>query len=759
MTSHARALLHLTFALWSSTLIACSGGEGGDDAQNETGANQATMNHSTGTNNGDTTSPNANNSNASTGSTNNTTSTGAPNNTDSANNTTSTGAPNNTTDTGSNSNNTANTSAPNNNNNNTTNTGAPNNDPDVTPAELVVVDQVLEAPYESVVLEAVRLPDEAGAVVIRYAGDALTGAPVALDARVVGAQALVATLEDEAEQPVASITGEPLELPFEVVGDTEEPELAVNAQELDPSNLYGLTLDRVVVPERYEVGAWVVIYEDDEGSIGRNRDKLQLQPGEHDAVTFDVANEFERAQKLHAVMREGRPGSGSYSPSNPVVTNSAGQPMGTAFTIDAEPFRPELLVDDQEIVTSNTGTSSLQITSATIPEEHIGGGWVAIYDHNTGARGALLGRLYYPRGTRADRELDLDMPLQGQHTLQTVLHAGQRWSDADDQPMLDANGDEVAVTFRAGGQDLSYVLSPPHTTNHPGNLKLERAYSFDGPAWVEIARDNNGSPGTVIARRRVAKRFAGNVYFDSALGDFLSAGTREEFLRGEPGTYRRSVRGDENLHVLFYADDPADNQFTYTPGGAEDQPILDASGQPITTRFQVTVEASIQNSQKDSPRYFLPCPLSQHVGNPTALPVDCRCHVNVSTLDFPECKGLIADYLGLSYGDGPRAKTHNFGRWRSGFAEPSSDTLVGLLVWKDAATVRPENGVTIDVARSCASLRRATGRSSAGATRTRRWGSWRSAPGRCSPIRSKSSRGPTATTTSPAMVTCAWARA
>jgi len=57
----------------------------------------------------------------------------------------------------------------------------------------------------------------------------------------------------------------------------------------------------------------------------------------------------------------------------------------------------------------------------------------------------------------------------------------------------------------------------------------------------------------------------------------------------------------------------------------------------------------------------------------------------------------IAQTLNMSYGEGVRAKTHNFGVYRSGFTNYNTHELIGLLVWKDAQTVWPENQLTLDV--------------------------------------------------------------
>jgi hypothetical protein len=187
------------------------------------------------------------------------------------------------------------------------------------------------------------------------------------------------------------------------------------------------------------------------------------------------------------------------------------------------------------------------------------------------------------------------------------------------------------------------------------------------------------------------------VHFHWNTGDWLMSGSTEDYLKEVPGAFRRCARGEDLLHVMLYEEDPPDGEFTWTPGGTEDIPVLDALANPVTSLFEVTVDASVDKVQKDSPRYYLPCPLSQHYNNPTTLPVACRCHANVVTLDFPECKIGIAQSLGMQFGEGPRAKTQNFGRYIRGFADPATNTLVGIIAWKDHQTVWPENSTTMDV--------------------------------------------------------------
>mgnify|MGYP000374135889 CR=1 FL=1 len=574
-------------------------------------------------------------------------------------------------------------------------------------AVLFVDDQTLAAPYNEVVVSAVSLASDelnAGTVEVHFVGGAndgdLAGSAavpagqthenllVALTERVVGDQALIASLHNANGQPVLDVDGTALEANFSAAGDTEDPELIVNSQKLDPGDLYAMVVDHAIVPERITQGAWLAVYDDDNGALGTYMGKHKFEPGFHSQTSITLTFDFERTGLYHAVMREAT-AAGSWSSSAPILVDASGQEMATQFHVDAIPFQPALEIEDQTLVNQ----SVIDVKFARIPVEFTGSSRIAIYDDN----GSLLGATPVARGTHNDIPVGLDAPLQGDHTLHAMLH--------DDSgvitpatALLTSTGAPLVVTFRVGAADLSYIEAPDFTTTDPRHLVLSRAYSYDKPAWVVLTReDPMGGPATLVAKRRVLQRYAGNVHFYGSLHHFDDVGTVAEYVTEQPGTRRRSARGEDTLRVSLYEEDPADGEFTWTPGGTEDVPVLDAMGAPITADWNVTVASSIDNSQKDSGRYYDPCPLSQHYNNPTTLPVDCRCHVNVESLDFPECKLVIADGLNMSYGTGPRARTQNFGTFRSGFVDSTTNELIGLVYWKDHQTVWPENSTTIDV--------------------------------------------------------------
>ncbi len=578
-------------------------------------------------------------------------------------------------------------------------------------ATLTVQDQVLDKIYNQVVITEVAMPtsglnagklrisEEVAGAAGTLAGESVVpqgklnvGMVVTLTKAIVGQKGFFAELLDNKGKPVLGADGAPLTATFKVTGDTVDPAVVVQNQDLPASDLATLTLGLVRIPERFTAGAWVAIYADNAGKIGALLGKAKFTVGDHADAPLPLVSNLLKGQILHAVMREGAALTGSWTANSPVVPYLSGQPVDTSFAVDSEAFQPELEIDDQTL----SDPKKLLIKHVVIPKAYFGG-WLAIYADNAGAQGDLLGKLYYTTGTKDNQTLTLTVPQQGEKTLHAVLYAGQTWDVATNVVMPSPGGGEMKVTVQIGAQPLSYVIAEPYTTDNPRHVMVTRAYSYNKPAWVVLARDDNGQPGVVLARKKVLPKFAGNVHLWNLTGDFLEGGTLPEYLTGMLGTFRRGAKGVDKLHVLLYEDFPSDNQFTYAPGGTEDVPVLDANGIAIDTPLTVTVKSSIQNVQQESPRYYFPCPLSQQIYNATKLPVDCRCHVNIVGLDFPECKADIADGLGMQIGTGPRARTHNFGGFHSGFAETATNELIAVMSWKDEKTKWPENDITIDV--------------------------------------------------------------
>lgn len=578
---------------------------------------------------------------------------------------------------------------------------------------LTVADQVLEPPFKTVLIKSAAMPKgfgAAGKVRVYLDNGGVPGAlageavvpdgkeslelPVTLQNAVVATQQLHVALVYTSGTGVNGEDGAPLVSSIQVTGDTVDPALAVASQMLPTDDLQTVNVAFARVPARFANGLWLAVYADNAGVPGAVLGKVHLDPGDHTDATVALTSQPTKGQLLHALYRTPAAGTGSWVPSGAVIADLSGAPVTAQFSIDSEAFQPVLEIEDQTL----TNTKKLLVKAVTIPLEYAGGGWVGIYADNDGQPGELQGKQYFSKGAKVNQTVTLDIAQEGQKTLHAVLYGGQLWADAQQNVLLAPGGAELRFQFQVGAGDLSYILAQPYVTKDPRHVMVTRAYSYHKPAWVVLARDDGtGKPGLELARKKVLPKFAGNVHLHALYGDFLQSGTVAEYLTAQPGTFRRYAKGEETLHVLLFEDDPADNAFTFTPTGAEDLPVLDANNQPVTAKLNVKVQSSILNSQQDSPRYYFPCPLSQHVGNPTKLPVDCRCHVDIVGLDFPECKADIADGLGMTIGEGPRARTQNFGGFRSGFTDVAGKELIGLLVWKDNTTVWPENDITIDV--------------------------------------------------------------
>lgn len=513
-----------------------------------------------------------------------------------------------------------------------------------------------------------------------------TDLAIKLDHLIVGSESFQVKMLNEKGTSFTDAGGAIIQTIFNVTGDLKNGSLHVEDQQIN-KDLQTILISSFSFPPRFAQGGFVAIYEDDKGSKGKLLYKKQFKAGEHKDISLRLPRRSKK-QRLHAVLHSGRSWVSSKPP--PAIAYTSGGVIESSFEIDNIAFHAKLDVADQVL----TDNKTLVIQQVTIPS-YVFGANLGIYSDNNGKPDQLLVQRKFPRGTRTNTKLTIPLQ-QGKKTLHALLYSGQTW-DPQNAPLLkDESGKELHLTFKIGAASLNYLVIKPYTTTHPRHAVLEKAYSYKKMAWVVLARDNNGQPGTIIAKKRIAARNTGRVVFSRFYNNFETSGGTVEYLQSRPGTYRRYIRGEENLHVLMYADDPQDNKFTYKPGSTDDQPILDAHGKHVTGRWKVTVKSSIQNVQKDSNRYYGPCSVSQWRRNPTTLRADCRCSTVLVSRKFPDCSPIIADSLKLSYGKGPRVADLNFGMFISGFGEPSSNEIISVVKWKDHKTKRPENGVYID---------------------------------------------------------------
>lgn len=574
-------------------------------------------------------------------------------------------------------------------------------------AVLIVEDQTLASDFDTIMVKKVVLPasyratarvlvfemkdgvlgEEVGALVV--AGNNKEDLKLRLKRSILDIESFVAKLVDSKKKPFLDQTGQAVEAHFRVQGDSAKTLLLLKSQSLPVDNLKAIQVEQVTVPDRYPRGLWLALYSDDNGKIGSLLGRKKYNKGVSKDSSVPLTKELKKSQSLRAVFVTPT-SSGGFSARNPRAPSPDVGTEGLEFVVNSVAFEPVLEVEDQTLTKSVVSIKKVTIPPATFYA------WVVIFSDKQGKPDAMIGKFQYARGTKENTTIKLTTPQEGKKALHAIIYDGQRLDLAKTPVMKNQAGEEMHVTFQIGAASLNYIKSPPYVTVNPRYVIVRRAYSHKKHAWLVLARDNNGKPGTILAKRRVPPRYAGFVAFTHQTNHFETKGTTAEYLQGNG--YRRAVRGEENLHVLMYADEPQDGKFTYTPNGTEDQPILDAEGKHVTSRIKVTVKGSVDNSQKDSITYYLQCPhLSQHRNNPTKLHTDCRCHRNLLSLDFPQCVSSIANFLKLSFGKGPRAEGLSFAGFYSGFAEKSSKELITVVSHKDFKTKWPENSLAISV--------------------------------------------------------------
>lgn len=567
-------------------------------------------------------------------------------------------------------------------------------------ATLQIEDQVLEGNFRNILVKKVSLPvgykisavlqfykddkgqkgKEIGTGQIKP-GQTQRDITIPLNQDILGSQLLHATLLSGGGQPFTDENGDPLTLTFQVQGDVSVPALVIDSQTLPANDLKAVSVTFVSVPKHKRVG-WVAMYEDDAGKPGKLLQKQSFQAGEHRDVSVHFTNELKKGQILHAALHEGHIGSGGWSSKNPVMIGSSGE-MRVTFRVTSPAFDPVLEIPDQVL----TSTSLITTGKIIVPPSYFFA-LVAIYEDDAGQRGKYLGHLQFRSGTTTKKKIRLNTPQQGKKTLHAAMHMGQSWNGKN-PIMKDEEGKEATISFQIGAADLNYLRTPDTVSVKPTVVVVERAVSHKEYGWVVLARDNNGQPGEILGKKRVLPNFAGRVYIT-----LDSDGRPHDYLRGNG--FRKYIKGEENLHVLFYADKPQDNKFTFKPGGSEDQPLLDANGQPVTARLKVKVQGSLKNSQADSPYFYKQCTLSQFLSKPSALPVDCRCNRNDAG-EFPTCILVArAKAHGFTFGKGPKVAPLNIGRFVAGFTNKSTKELISVAKWLDIKT-RPENGIAVHV--------------------------------------------------------------
>ncbi len=334
---------------------------------------------------------------------------------------------------------------------------------------------MLSGSFKDVIIKAVTVPASvgtfgklriatvdgatAGALVAEHvlgASANLSDLVVALKTPVAGIVTLRAEVVGAANKPVFGADGQPLSADFVVTGDMAEPALIIQSQTLQPSGLGTVQVSFVRVPASYTTGLWVAIYSDVEGKPATLLGKLKVNAGETKDAALALTTGLTKGQTLHAVLRQGAAGTGSWTPSGALIKDFGGKIVETQFDVDAVPFHPVLEIEDQNLV----DPKKLASKKVVVPPSHVGG-WLAVYADNAGSKGALLGKLYFAQGTKLDQKLSFTAAQQGEQTMHAVLYAGQTFVEAPEAVMKAPDGGAMTLTFLVTAKSLSYIVAKP----------------------------------------------------------------------------------------------------------------------------------------------------------------------------------------------------------------------------------------------------------------------------------------------------------
>jgi hypothetical protein len=221
---------------------------------------------------------------------------------------------------------------------------------------------------------------------------------------------------------------------------------------------------------------------------------------------------------------------------------------------------PSVTVSDQAI---EDGT----VTIDTVVSD--GPGWIVIHIQEDGAPGAIIGQAPVSDGENTDVEVEIDVS-QATETLYAMLHedTGEEgmYDFPDGDPPVEVDGEVVLTSFMlTGGLRASVTVSDQAIED--GMVTVATVVS-DGPGWIVIHADEDGSPGPVIGQAQVSDGTNDDVSVEIDAGmatETLYAMLHED--TGEEGTYE-FPDGDPPVQVEGSV---VVEPFTVTGGMEEDE--------------------------------------------------------------------------------------------------------------------------------------------------------------------------------------------
>ncbi len=284
--------------------------------------------------------------------------------------------------------------------------------------------------------------------------------------------------------PTATTPPQPTDTPTPAPTATPmQPTLTVSDQPLSDDGI--LVIDSVTVLEP----AWVVIHAEHDGEVGEVLGQTAVTSGTTEAVEV-VIEPLQATDTLTAMIHNNAGSEDSFDfPGEDDPLLEDGHTIAQSFAINRQMQLPEIHASDQDVLEDGF----IAIDSLRSP----GSGWVVVYTQEEDVMGSVLGFTFVQPGESENIVVSIPWR-EATPTLYVMLHEDtgqeQRFDfPEEDLPVL-AGGEPVVAEIQATYPPQAMIFDQPVIDDQ---IIVERVVS-NGPGWVAVYADDNGSPGIII---------------------------------------------------------------------------------------------------------------------------------------------------------------------------------------------------------------------------------------------------------------------
>lgn len=276
------------------------------------------------------------------------------------------------------------------------------------------------------------------------------------------------------------------------------PSVTASDQEIADNTV---TVDEVVS----EGAGWIVIHADSDGSPGPDIGHAAVEEGENTNVVVEI-DAAQATETLYAMLHvdAGTPGVYEF-PGDDVPVMVDGQLVNPSFQVTGgmEEATPSVSVEDQDVI---DGTVTIDEVVSSGP------GWLVIHAESESAPGPVIGHAAVDDGENTDVVVEIDASSATQ-TLYAMLHTdagvvGEYEFPGEDTP-VQVDGQAVTPPFMVTGGLPPMVLVEDQAVED-GAVTILQVVS-EGPGWIVIHSDSDGSPGPDIGHAAVEDGINTNV--------------------------------------------------------------------------------------------------------------------------------------------------------------------------------------------------------------------------------------------------------